>query len=94
MKKDVKLNFINHLIYLKRFEITSRKSHETRYAREYCLFTLSLHRWLQTIRVILLLNKQDLLAKKIKNGVRLEDYFPDFSGYVLSDVDSRKKLYK
>jgi hypothetical protein len=46
----------------------------------------------QTRPVILLLNKQDLLANKIRNGVRLEDYFPDFTGYVLSDDESRKKL--
>ncbi|KAF6197603.1 hypothetical protein GE061_008568, partial [Apolygus lucorum] len=40
------------------------------------------NRWLRTISVILFLNKQDLLAEKIKAGKsRLEDYFQDFSRY-------------
>lgn len=39
-------------------------------------------RWLRTISVILFLNKQDLLAEKIKAGKsRLEDYFEEFAGY-------------
>lgn len=39
-------------------------------------------RWLRTISVILFLNKQDLLAEKIKAGKsKLEDYFPDFARY-------------
>lgn len=43
-----------------------------------------LFRWLRTISVILFLNKQDLLAEKIKSGRRLEDYFPEFARYVVS----------
>lgn len=40
------------------------------------------NRWLRTISVILFLNKQDLLAEKIRIGKsRLEDYFPDFVSY-------------
>lgn len=40
------------------------------------------NRWLRTISVILFLNKQDLLAEKIKAGKsKLEDYFPDFARY-------------
>ncbi|KAK0174415.1 hypothetical protein PV327_010184 [Microctonus hyperodae] len=40
------------------------------------------NRWLRTISVILFLNKQDLLAEKIKAGKhKLEDYFPEFSRY-------------
>ncbi|XP_035707226.1 guanine nucleotide-binding protein G(s) subunit alpha isoform X2 [Folsomia candida] len=40
------------------------------------------NRWLRTISVILFLNKQDLLAEKIKAGrSKLEDYFPDFTRY-------------
>lgn len=39
-------------------------------------------RWLRTISVILFLNKQDLLAEKIKAGKsRLEEYFADFTRY-------------
>lgn len=39
-------------------------------------------RWLKTISVILFLNKQDLLAEKIKAGRhKLEDYFPEFANY-------------
>lgn len=40
------------------------------------------NRWLRTISIILFLNKQDLLAEKIKAGKsKLEDYFPDFKRY-------------
>jgi len=40
------------------------------------------NRWLKTISIILFLNKQDLLAEKIKGGrSRLENYFTDFSRY-------------
>ncbi|KOX75350.1 Guanine nucleotide-binding protein G(s) subunit alpha [Melipona quadrifasciata] len=40
------------------------------------------NRWLRTISVILFLNKQDLLAEKIKAGKhKLEDYFPEFARY-------------
>lgn len=42
------------------------------------------NRWLKTISVILFLNKQDLLAEKIKTGrYKLEDYFPEFAAYQL-----------
>lgn len=40
------------------------------------------NRWLRTISVILFLNKQDLLAEKVKAGKsRLEDYFQEFTRY-------------
>ncbi|RZF42282.1 hypothetical protein LSTR_LSTR003900 [Laodelphax striatellus] len=40
------------------------------------------NRWLRTISVILFLNKQDLLAEKIKAGKsKLEDYFAEFTRY-------------
>ncbi|XP_064641600.1 guanine nucleotide-binding protein G(s) subunit alpha isoform X2 [Lineus longissimus] len=40
------------------------------------------NRWLRTISVILFLNKQDLLAEKVKAGKsKIEDYFPDFTRY-------------
>ena len=54
-------------------------------------FPLSLRRYLGTIPIILLLNKQDRLARKIKNGARLEDYFPDFADYAFPATDSREK---
>ena len=42
------------------------------------------NRWLKTISVILFLNKQDLLAEKIRTGRhRLETYFPEFAAYQL-----------
>lgn len=45
-------------------------------------FFLFFYRWLRTISVILFLNKQDLLAEKIKAGKhKLEDYFPEFARY-------------
>lgn len=40
------------------------------------------YRWLRTISVILFLNKQDLLAEKIKAGKsKLSDYFAEFNRY-------------
>ncbi|CAF1289035.1 unnamed protein product [Rotaria sordida] len=48
------------------------------------------NRWLKTISVILFLNKQDLLAEKIKAGRRLEEYFPEFEHYVISHVELEK----
>lgn len=40
------------------------------------------NRWLRTISVILFLNKQDLLAEKVKLGKsKIEDYFPEFAHY-------------
>ena len=39
-------------------------------------------RWLRTISIILFLNKQDLLAEKVKSGKsRIEDYFPGYAEY-------------
>jgi guanine nucleotide-binding protein G(s) subunit alpha len=40
------------------------------------------NRWLRTISIILFLNKQDLLAEKVKVGKsRIEDYFPHYAEY-------------
>lgn len=40
------------------------------------------NRWLRQISVILFLNKQDLLAEKVKAGKsKIEDYFQDFARY-------------
>lgn len=96
MKTKERIDSENHLNYLKIFGIIGllneektncfsfvgslnsnrRKIHEAIF-----LFPF---RWLRTISVILFLNKQDLLAEKIKTGRRLEDYFPEFSRYVVS----------
>ena len=46
--------------------------------------TIVFFRWLRSISVILFLNKQDLLAEKIKSGRRLEAYFPEFARYAVS----------
>ena len=44
--------------------------------------SFSTSRWLRTISIILFLNKQDLLAEKVKMGKsKIEDYFPDFKRY-------------
>jgi len=41
-------------------------------------------RWLRTISIILFLNKQDLLTEKVLAGrSKLENYFHEFSNYVL-----------
>lgn len=48
------------------------------------------NRWLRTISSILFLNKQDILTEKINNdveGQRLEDYFPEFAEYQITDGD-------
>lgn len=46
------------------------------------IFFSFFYRWLRTISVILFLNKQDLLAEKVKAGKhKLEDYFPEFARY-------------
>ncbi|OAF68090.1 Guanine nucleotide-binding protein G(s) subunit alpha [Intoshia linei] len=53
------------------------------------LFTMIWNnRWLKNISVILFLNKQDLLTEKILSGIsKLENYFSDFSTYLIpSDV--------
>jgi hypothetical protein len=46
------------------------------------LTSFSFHRWLRTISVILFLNKQDLLAEKVKAAKsKLSDYFAEFNRY-------------
>ncbi|VDO00432.1 unnamed protein product [Rodentolepis nana] len=41
-----------------------------------------LDRWLKNISVILFLNKQDLLAEKVKSGKsKIETYFPAYATY-------------
>jgi len=52
---------------------------------------LRFYRWLRTKPVILLLNKQDLLAEKIKNGSRIEDYFWERYEELISLVEPGKK---
>ncbi|XP_064394869.1 guanine nucleotide-binding protein G(s) subunit alpha-like [Halichondria panicea] len=39
------------------------------------------NRWLRTVSIILFLNKQDILRKKVDEGKKVEDYFPEFSSY-------------
>lgn len=46
------------------------------------------NRWLRTISIILFLNKQDMLAEKIKEGRhKLETYFPEFANFNLQPPD-------
>lgn len=46
------------------------------------VFSFLFYRWLRTISIILFLNKQDLLAEKVKSGKsKIEDYFTDFKRY-------------
>lgn len=50
--------------------------------RRKLILCVSSCRWLRTISVILFLNKQDLLADKIKAGKsKLSDYFAEFNRY-------------
>lgn len=39
------------------------------------------NRWLRTVSIILFLNKMDVLRKKVEQGKRIENYFPEFSSY-------------
>ena len=39
------------------------------------------NRWLRTVSIILFLNKQDILQDKVRQGKKIEDYFPEFSSY-------------
>lgn len=44
--------------------------------------TIWSNRWLRTISIILFLNKQDLLAEKLRaKKSKIEDYFPEFETY-------------
>ena len=43
------------------------------------------NRWLRNVSIILFLNKQDKLKKKIEEGKKLQDYFPDFNTYTPPD---------
>lgn len=47
--------------------------------------TIVVFRWLKTVSVILFLNKQDLLAEKIRKRQRIEEHFPEYAGYVVSN---------
>jgi hypothetical protein len=73
------------LSYLKVFGIIGKIRKENLFKKRNFVF-----RWLKAISVILFLNKQDLLAEKIKSGHRLENYFPEYAHYVLSHVESGK----
>ncbi|KAL5467655.1 hypothetical protein EMCRGX_G031916 [Ephydatia muelleri] len=50
-----------------------------------------LNRWLQSVSVILFLNKQDTLRKKVEAGKRVEDYFPEFAAYRAPTQEGRDK---
>ncbi|CAF1190364.1 unnamed protein product [Rotaria sordida] len=67
--------------------ITGEDRSQNRLQQSLDLFkTIRKNEWLRTTSIILLLNKQDLLAKQITNDVRLEDYFPEFHHYVVPRV--------
>jgi len=56
----------------------------------FCVLCVVNLRWLRTISVILFLNKQDLLAEKVRIGKsRIEDYFP---GYLDYQTDGKQVL--
>lgn len=91
MKTQLKIDSGSHLIYLKAFGIIG-KAPVARIACSLLLiqvfikmcasFHSIIRRWLRTISVILFLNKQDLLAEKIKAAKsKLSDYFAEFNRY-------------
>lgn len=43
------------------------------------------NRWLRSVSIILFLNKQDKLKKKVEEGKKLEEYFPEFNTYSAPD---------
>jgi len=46
------------------------------------IIIIAIVRWLRSISIILFLNKQDLLAEKVKSGKsKIEDYFPSYAVY-------------
>lgn len=49
------------------------------------------NRWLQSVSVILFLNKQDTLRMKVEGGRRVEDYFPEFVAYRAPTQEGREK---
>lgn len=49
------------------------------------------NRWLQSVSVILFLNKQDTLRQKVEGGKRVEDYFPEFATYRAPPPDESDK---
>jgi hypothetical protein len=77
-----KIDLENHLNFLRIYGIIGKIKKIYLYSNENLFWVF--FRWLRTISVILFLNKQDLLAEKIKSGRRLEDYFPEFARYVVS----------
>jgi hypothetical protein len=75
------------LNYLKIFGIIGKILSKEKFVKKYFVNIL---RWLKTVSVILFLNKQDLLAEKIKSGRRLEEYFPEFARYSISNTELGK----
>jgi len=46
------------------------------------IIVIVVFRWLRSISIILFLNKQDLLAEKVKSGKsKIEEYFPAYAMY-------------
>ncbi len=42
------------------------------------------NRFLSSSGIIVFLNKQDIMEMKIRNGKRMEDYYPDFKDFKIS----------
>lgn len=77
-------DYLNNIYLTHAFRYKEEKMFRLLYCLFFLLFYLFIfsHRWLRTISVILFLNKQDLLAEKVKAGKhKLEDYFPEFARY-------------
>ena len=51
------------------------------------------NRWLRSVSVILFLNKQDKLKKKVEEGKKLQEYFPEFASYSAPDNTSIQPFF-
>lgn len=73
------------MTYLKAFGIIGQCCQRNYYlSSKFLLFIFPFYhcRWLRTISVILFLNKQDLLAEKVKAGKsKLSEYFAEYNRY-------------
>lgn len=78
------MNPFPHFCLIRAFSLPSSHAHEFyTLCNEPCDVSDTFYfRWLRTISIILFLNKQDLLAEKVKVGKsHIEDYFPHYAEY-------------
>lgn len=71
-----------------------RSTTENIFDNDFHIFLIT-SRWLRTISVILFLNKQDLLAEKVKAAKsKLSDYFAEFNRYQTPGESLTSKFHR